>query len=86
MFPKYFSLENNCIFITVAYAYPLLRFCRPKVMKNGIEGAMELHLLALVGFGRIGQSSPQLFLSYTTSTFTTYGMNTESTCNWQSRE
>jgi hypothetical protein len=55
-------------------------------MKNGIKGAMELHLLALVGFGRIGQSSPQLFLSYTTSTFTTYGMNTESTCNWQSRE
>jgi hypothetical protein len=42
--------------------------------------------LALVGFGKIGQSSPQLFLSYTTSTFTTYGMNIESTCNWQSRE
>lgn len=35
---------------------------------------------------KVNQTFLQPFLSYTTSTFTTYGVNTESTYNWQSRE
>jgi hypothetical protein len=35
---------------------------------------------------KVNQTFLQPFLSYTTHTYTTYGVNTESTYNWQSRE
>jgi hypothetical protein len=55
------------------------------------HGILANHIWGLEGSPpdgkeKVNQTFLQPFLSYTTSTFTTYGVNTESTYNWQSRE
>ncbi|MFR0693574.1 hypothetical protein ACLUTX_29560 [Enterobacterales bacterium AE_CKDN230030158-1A_HGKHYDSX7] len=55
------------------------------------HGILANHLWGLEGSPgdgkeKINQTFLQPFLSYTTSTFTTFGVNSESTYNWQSHE
>jgi hypothetical protein len=55
------------------------------------HGILANHIWGLDGSppddkDKVNQTFLQPFLSYTTSTLTTYGVNTESTYNWQSRE
>lgn len=55
------------------------------------RGILANHLWGLDGSpphdkDTVNQTFLQPFLSYTTGTFTTYGVNTESTYDWQSRE
>lgn len=55
------------------------------------HGVLANHIWGLDGSPpddkqKINQTFLQPFLSFTTSTLTTYGMNTESTYDWQSRE
>ena len=54
------------------------------------HGILANHIWGLEGSPpndkeKVNQTFLQPFLSYTTSTLTTYGVNTESTYNWQSR-
>ncbi|KAE9645550.1 transporter [Pseudomonas sp. PB106] len=60
--------------------------------ENGwTHGILANHIWGLDGSppddkDKVNQTFLQPFLSYTTSTLTTWGVNTESTYNWQSRE
>jgi len=55
------------------------------------RGILTNHIWGLVGSPadgkeKVNQTFLQPFLSYTTDTYTTFGVNTESTYNWQSQE